>query len=42
MSKPKIIWSIQAKESLKEIYDYYKDKSEQGAKNVRSDLLECS
>jgi len=39
MSKPKIIWSKQARESLKDIYDYYKDKSVQGAKNVRSDLI---
>ncbi|MBR9999604.1 MAG: type II toxin-antitoxin system RelE/ParE family toxin [Cyclobacteriaceae bacterium] len=39
MSRPKIIWSKQAKESLKNIYDYYKDKSLQGAKNVLSDLV---
>lgn len=39
MAKPKIIWSTQAKESLKDIYDYYKSKSLQGAKNVRSDLM---
>lgn len=39
MVKPKIIWSIEAKNTLREIYDYYKDKSPQGAKNVRIDLL---
>ena len=41
--KPKlqIIWSKQAKESLKGIFDYYKDKSLQGAKNVRADLLKA-
>lgn len=39
MAKPKIVWSIEAKNTLKEIYDYYKGKSLQGAKNIRSDLL---
>jgi addiction module RelE/StbE family toxin len=39
MSKPKIIWSKQAKESLKDIYNFHKEKSLQGAKNVRSDLI---
>lgn len=39
MSTHQIIWSQQAKKSLKEIFDYYKDKSLQGAKNVRADLL---
>ncbi|CAD5267285.1 Plasmid stabilization system protein ParE (fragment) [Imperialibacter sp. EC-SDR9] len=39
MPRPKIIWSTQSKESLKEIYDYYKVKSLRGAKNVRSDLM---
>jgi len=40
MSKLKIIWTDQAKEALKSINDYYKDKSLQGAKNVKSDLLQ--
>lgn len=40
MDKLTIIWTKQAKESLKSIYDYYKDKSLQGAKNVKNDLLE--
>jgi len=39
MAKPKIIWSNEAKNTLKEIYNYYKDKSSQGAKNVLADLL---
>ncbi len=39
MAKPKVIWTDQAKAALKHIYDYYKDKSVQGAKNVKSDLL---
>jgi plasmid stabilization system protein ParE len=39
MPKLQIIWSTQSKESLKEIYDYYKVKSLQGAKNIRSDLM---
>lgn len=36
----KIIWTIQAKKSLKSIYDYYKEKSLQGSKNVKNDLLQ--
>ncbi|MCF6352664.1 MAG: type II toxin-antitoxin system RelE/ParE family toxin [Cyclobacteriaceae bacterium] len=40
MSKLKIIWTDQAKEALKSMYDYYKDKSLQGAKNVKADLLQ--
>lgn len=35
----KIIWTDQAKAALKHIYDYYKNKSIQGAKNIKSDLL---
>lgn len=37
----RIIWSKQAKESLQEIFDYYKSKSIQGARNVRNDLLKA-
>lgn len=40
MMKLGIVWSNQAKEALKSIYDHYKDKSPQGAKNVKSDLLD--
>jgi len=40
MSKLKIIWTKQAKKALKDIYDYYKEKSLQGAKNVKTDLLQ--
>jgi plasmid stabilization system protein ParE len=39
MSNYKIIWSSQAKQDLKGIYEYWKKKSVQGAKNVRSDIL---
>ena len=39
MTKPKIVWTKQAKEALKSIYDYYKSKSLQGERNVKSDLL---
>jgi plasmid stabilization system protein ParE len=39
MEKFRIIWSKQAKEALKDIYDYYKEKSLQGARNVKADLL---
>lgn len=41
MSQLKIIWSMEARNSLKEIYEYYKDKSPKGAKNVRSELLKA-
>ena len=38
--KPKIIWSKQARESLKAIFTFYKKKSLQGAHNVKDDLLQ--
>ena len=41
MGSSRIIWTKQAKESLKQIYLYYKDKSPQGARNVRDDLLQA-
>jgi plasmid stabilization system protein ParE len=40
MRKLKIIWTAQAKSALKSIYDYYREKSLQGANNVKSDLLQ--
>lgn len=40
MEELKIIWSKQARSAVKSIYDYYKDKSLQGAKNVKKDLLQ--
>lgn len=40
MGKFKIIWTNQAKSEVKKIYDYFKEKSPQGAKNVRTDLLQ--
>jgi len=39
MRKRDIVWTLQAKESLKTIYDYYKERSPQGARNVTNDLL---
>lgn len=39
MEKFRIIWSKQARGALKDIYDYYKEKSLQGAKHVKADLL---
>ncbi|MGF1638748.1 MAG: type II toxin-antitoxin system RelE/ParE family toxin [Cyclobacteriaceae bacterium] len=39
MANFKIIWSIQAKTALKDIFNYYKKKSLQAARNVKSDLL---
>jgi len=35
----KIIWTSQAKQDLKNIYEYWKNKSVQAAKNVSSDIL---
>ncbi len=40
MGKLKIIWTKQARASVKSIYNYYKKESLQGAKNVKSDLLQ--
>jgi len=39
MDNYKIIWTTQAKQDLKDVYEYWKKKSVQGAKNVRSDIL---
>lgn len=35
----RVIWTTQAVEALHDIYDYLKEKSPQGAANVRKDLL---
>ncbi|HTO15346.1 MAG TPA: type II toxin-antitoxin system RelE/ParE family toxin [Edaphocola sp.] len=35
----KIIWTFQAKQDLKSIYEFWKKKSIQGANNVRADIL---
>lgn len=40
MESLKIIWTKQARSAVKSIYNYYKEKSLQGAKNVKSDLLQ--
>ena len=40
MERFKVIWTDQAKKELKKIYDYYRERSPQGAKNVMSDLLQ--
>lgn len=39
MEELKIIWTKQARSSVKSIYNFYKKKSLQGAKNVKSDIL---
>lgn len=39
MGNYSILWTTQAKQDLKEIYEYWKKKSVQGAKNVRSSIL---
>lgn len=35
----KIIWTKQASESLKNIYNYYRERSPQGALKIQSELL---
>lgn len=35
-----IIWTKQARAAVKNIFNYYKEKSLQGAQNVKSDLLQ--
>jgi addiction module RelE/StbE family toxin len=40
MESIKIIWTKQAVQEVKRIYNYYKNKSLQSAKNVKSDLLQ--
>lgn len=39
MDNPRIIWTIQARDSLHRIYKHYKKKSLRGAENVKNDLL---
>ena len=40
VNKPfKVRWTIDALDSLKDIFDFYKFKSLQGAKNVKRDIL---
>ncbi|MCF8363628.1 MAG: type II toxin-antitoxin system RelE/ParE family toxin [Prolixibacteraceae bacterium] len=39
MNNYKIIWTSLAKKDLKNIFDYWKSKSLQGAKNVVSDIF---
>ena len=38
-NKLKVRWTIDALVSLKDIYDFYKKKSLQGAQNVKNDIL---
>lgn len=40
MESLKIIWTKQARTAVKNIYNFYKEKSLPGAKNVKSDLLQ--
>ncbi len=39
MKNIKIIWTKQTHAAVKAVFDYYKEKSLQGAKNVKADLL---
>lgn len=36
----KVIWTNTAKDQLKTIYSYYKERSLQGANNIKKDILE--
>jgi plasmid stabilization system protein ParE len=40
MKKPRIIWSRQALDSVRDIYLFYKEKSPQSAKKLKQDLLQ--
>ena len=42
METLKIIWTNQAKLQLKELYKFYKEKSPQGAKNIKNDILKAT
>lgn len=39
VNKLKVRWTIDALSSLKDIYDFYKKKSLQGAQNVKKDIF---
>ena len=38
----KVIWTDTAKNELKTIFNYYKEKSSQGANNVKNDILRAA
>ena len=42
MDKLKIIWTKTAKAQLKTIFDYYNEKSAQGATNVKDEILKVT
>jgi plasmid stabilization system protein ParE len=42
MSNLKIIWTQKAKTQLRAIFDYYKERSPQGAKNIKDEILKAS
>ena len=37
-----VVWTNTAKNQLKTIYNYYKEKSVQGANNVKNDILDAA
>lgn len=41
MNKTNIVWTNEAKNELKTIQSYYKEKSTQGAKNILNDILKA-
>ncbi|KAF2518023.1 type II toxin-antitoxin system RelE/ParE family toxin [Flavobacterium foetidum] len=38
----KVIWTNSAKNELKTIYNYYKEKSVQGANNIKNEILDAT
>lgn len=38
----KVVWTHTAKNQLKTIYNYYKEKSVQGANNIKSEILNAT
>lgn len=38
----KIVWTNSAKDQLKTIFNYYKERSLQGANNVKDDILNAA
>lgn len=38
----KVVWTYTAKNQLKTIYNYYKEKSVQGANNIKNEILNAT
>jgi plasmid stabilization system protein ParE len=42
IKKLKVIWTLTAKNQLKGIYNFYKNKSEKVAKNIKTEILSAT